>query len=233
MAAGSTRLSADDQGEASGAAEPFSRIRRLLWPALIGLGAGGLLALLLAQVVGAGSGSGDDDTTGSPESSPPVITGLAEVQTTTSMPVPDSTTTTNTVTTTLATTSTVNQTSTTTVGAPVTTVPGDLGLSIPMRQPLCDGTYVVFIGASVNPDMYAAEISDYLARYPASNYLRTDVSCSSLRQQTESGDAIYAAFFGPFLAFEHACNAAEDGPSGSYVKRLDNASDPSEILECQ
>lgn len=226
-----TSPSAEEQGEAR-QAEPSSRVRRLFWPALIGLGVGGVLALLLAQVIGAGSGPGDDQETVASASSLPVVTGLAEVQAT-SIPVPAiTTTTTNTVATTPATTSTIITTSTTTVGVPFTTVPGDLGLSVPMLQPLCDGTYVVFIGASVNPDEYATEISDYLARYPASNYLRTDVTCSSLRPQTESGDAIYAAYFGPFLAFEHACNAADDGPSGSYVKRLDNTTDPSEILEC-
>jgi hypothetical protein len=114
-----------------------------------------------------------------------------------------------------------------------TTVPGDLSLTQPMVRPDCDGSFATFIGASVNPDRYSEEIGDYLRRYPEAKYLRTDVACSSLRPRTDSGEVIYAVFFGPFVTFEEACQAAAGGPSGSYVKPLDNVSDPNEIPECE
>jgi thiol-disulfide isomerase/thioredoxin len=112
------------------------------------------------------------------------------------------------------------------------TVPGDLGLQKPMARPDCDGSYVTFIGASVNPDQYAEEIAAYLTDYPDADYLRSDVTCASLRPATESGDAIYAVFFGPFATFGEACQARAQGPSGSYVKPLDNFSDPEQIPAC-
>jgi serine/threonine-protein kinase len=101
-----------------------------------------------------------------------------------------------------------------------------------MARPLCDGSYATFIFASVEPARYASEISDYLSRYSGSQYLRTDVTCLSLRQRTDSGAVIYAVFFGPFPTFEEACAAVSRGPSGSYVKPLDNVSDPDEIPAC-
>lgn len=112
------------------------------------------------------------------------------------------------------------------------TIPGDLDLQKPMARPDCDGSYVTFLGASVNPDRYAEEIGDYLERYADAEYLRTDATCTSLRAETESGDAIYAVFFGPFATFEEACQARTRGPPGSYVKPLDNVSDPEELPEC-
>lgn len=122
----------------------------------------------------------------------------------------------------------------TTTTAPVTTatIPGDLGLATPIALPVCDGSFVTFIGSSVEPQRYVAEVSAWLVEYSGSSYLRTDVTgCSSLRQELR-GQAIYSVFFGPFATFAEACSARFSSPNDAYVKRLDNVSDPNEIPEC-
>jgi len=123
-------------------------------------------------------------------------------------------------------------TTTSTVQVTPTTVFGDLDIRVPMDQPACDGSYITLIGASVEPDNYRTEISRILNSFPGSNYLRTDVTCLSLRQELE-GNPIYAVFFGPFSTFREACGARSLGPQGSYVKRLDNVSDATELLACR
>ena len=123
---------------------------------------------------------------------------------------------------------------TTTTGEPstTTTVFGDLGLAQLMAKPACDGRYAVFIGASVEASVYATEISEYLNANPGSNYLRTDVTCSSLRPQTPAGETIYAVYFGPFDTFDEACAVVDSGPSSWYAKPLDNTSDPNVVPTC-
>lgn len=132
-------------------------------------------------------------------------------------------------------------TTTTTMPAPLptvtpptsTTVPGDLEVLVVMQRPECDvGLYVVFIGASVNPGRYPEEITRILEANPTSHYLRTDVTCSSLRYASDDGHPIYAVFLGPYETFEQACDARVLGPSGSYVKPLDNTTDPTAIQSC-
>lgn len=129
------------------------------------------------------------------------------------------------------TTTTALPTTTTTLMATQTTVFGDLNLAIPMSQPECDGTFITLIGASVEPDNYQSEISQLLNSYPGSVYLRTDTTCLSLRQELD-GNPIYAVYYGPFDTFQEACDARSRGPSGSYVKPLDNFSDPEEVPSC-
>ena len=109
---------------------------------------------------------------------------------------------------------------------------GDLGLSVPITRPECDGSYATFLAASVEPDRYVEEITRLLRTNPGSGYLRTDVTCPSLRPVADNGEAIYAVYLGPFATFSEACDARFLGPSGSYVKRLDRFSDPTQIPDC-
>lgn len=113
-----------------------------------------------------------------------------------------------------------------------TTVPGDLGLSVPMTRPECDGSYAVFIGASVDPSRNTADMERFLSANPGAKYLRTDQSCQSLRQRTPSGQVIYAAFLGPYATQTEACTALANAPSGAYIKPLDNTSNPDTIPNC-
>jgi len=109
---------------------------------------------------------------------------------------------------------------------------GDLGLSVPISRPECDGQYVTLIGASVDPANYVSQIDTLLRRYPGSQYMKTELVCGSLRGQTDSGAQIYVAFFGPFRTTADACVARAYGPSDAYVKTLDNFTPNNAIVSC-
>ena len=109
---------------------------------------------------------------------------------------------------------------------------GDLGLTIAMTQPPCDGRFITLIGATVTPGQYESQTASILQTYPSSNYLLTEITCSSLRGRTDAGNQIYSVYFGPFDTAEQACAARGFGPSDAYVKRLDNVTSPSDGVDC-
>jgi serine/threonine protein kinase, bacterial len=98
--------------------------------------------------------------------------------------------------------------------------------------PACDGSYVVFVAASVTPGQYAVEMQKALNRYQGANYLRTDQACSSLRAATPAGNAIYAAYMGPYGSKGEACAARSAIGGDAYVKILDSQTPPSVIQSC-
>lgn len=116
--------------------------------------------------------------------------------------------------------------------APAGAVQGDLGLSVPMIKPACDGTGIVLLFASVTPGAYAAEIQQALNEFPNSSYLRTDQACPSLTQATAAGDPIYAVYrvAGPNTASVCAGVAAAGG--NAYGKWLDNSTPPEARVDC-
>ena len=116
--------------------------------------------------------------------------------------------------------------------APAGAVDGDLGLSVPMTQPACDGTGIVLLFASVTPGAYAQEIQQALNEFPNSSYLRTDQACPSLTQATAAGDPIYAVYrvAGPNAASVCAGVAAAGG--SAYGKWLDNSTPPEARVDC-
>jgi len=57
---------------------------------------------------------------------------------------------------------------------------GDLGLRTPISAPSCVGQFVVFVGAAVQPVTYQSDIGQLLARFPGTDYLLTEATCSSL-----------------------------------------------------
>jgi len=63
-------------------------------------------------------------------------------------------------------------------------MPGDLGLSVPMRPVSCDGGYVVFYHSAISSGTYAQEIQTNLDAHPGSGYLLTFGSCRSLARRT-------------------------------------------------
>ena len=111
-------------------------------------------------------------------------------------------------------------------------IPGDLGLAVPMAQPLCDGRYITFVGASVTPGKYESQIAEIMQTYPGTNYFLTEGKCSSLRARTDAGDQIYVVYYGPFGTAEQACGARGYGPPDAYVKQLNNVTSPSEAVDC-
>lgn len=117
---------------------------------------------------------------------------------------------TETTTTTSVATTTTTEPPTTTTTAPTTTttVPGDLALAgYEMVRPECVDEYIIILYSAAEPGQYESEVSEYLDKYsPDAEYLRTDQSCSSLRQSV-NGNAIYAVFDGPFATPDEACAA--------------------------
>lgn len=123
-------------------------------------------------------------------------------------------------------TSTVGATTTTgaAVGEGQSGGPGDLGVSgHPIQQPTCEGAFITVVASVVGEDDAARfSVSQQLDAYPDSNYLRTDTSCSSFRQNVD-GKPIYVVYLGPFAQPGDACAARPN--SNTYVKRLTNDSD--------
>lgn len=109
---------------------------------------------------------------------------------------------------------------------------GDLGLSTPVSNPSCNGTYVTFVGAAVTPGAYQSEVAQLLASYPGSSYLLSELSCSSLRARSADGGSIYAVYLGPFASPAEACAARDLTGGESYVKILDELSPPEQEQPC-
>jgi serine/threonine-protein kinase len=115
---------------------------------------------------------------------------------------------------------------------------GDLGLATPISQPACDGTGIVVVGNAVNASTRTADISTYLRQYPGSQYLRTDVSCGSLRDRDDYGNVIYAVYRVAGRSRSDICSlraelgalAAQLGNDAPYGKWLDNTTDPSTFI---
>jgi serine/threonine-protein kinase len=110
-------------------------------------------------------------------------------------------------------------------------LPGDLGLAQLMTRPRCDGQYIVMLGASITPSVYASEIQMLLSRFPDSEYLRTDSTCASLRSQV-NGNPIYSVYYGPYPTRAEACAVRTTVGGDSYVKVLDTFTDSSVLQEC-
>lgn len=118
---------------------------------------------------------------------------------------------------------------------PTTTVPAssvDLGVpGHPITQPPCDGGYITVLGSAIGDQATAASMRVVLDKYPGSNYLRTDVTCSSLTPSS-NGQPIYVVYFGPFATDREACAARSQGPKDAYVRRLSNDLPPTHSVSC-
>lgn len=109
---------------------------------------------------------------------------------------------------------------------------GDLGLSTPMTRPSCDGRGIVVLYSAVTPGAYAQEISSALAQYPGASYLRTDMSCPSLRQRDENGNVIYAVYLPSGYTTAEICADVRAAGPPAYGRWLDLTSDPSQLITC-
>ncbi|QUH00496.1 serine/threonine protein kinase [Saccharopolyspora erythraea] len=110
--------------------------------------------------------------------------------------------------------------------------PGDLGLSVPISLPPCDGGYLVMVGSSVNPAIYGEQVQRYLDQFPGSSYQHSpSTGCESLRTHVD-GAEIYSVYYGPFDDEETAC-ARRTGLGGdAFVRRLDHTSPPEHVVSC-
>ena len=121
---------------------------------------------------------------------------------------------------------------TTAPGSDPDTVPGDLGVAgRPMQRPGCDGTVITVLASAIGDQATAESIAAVLDRYPGSNYLRTDETCSSLNAAS-GGEPIYVVYLGPFASATDACAARADGPDGAYARRLSNDVPPDHVVDC-
>jgi serine/threonine-protein kinase len=121
------------------------------------------------------------------------------------------------------------------VPAPMPPAPvrlGDLGLSIPIAQPRCDGTGIVVVGSAITPGRYAEDVQRFLVAHPGSSYLRTDQTCPSLRQATDEGNPIYAVYKAAGTSTEAVCTLVRAQGEDAYGKWLDMSTDPSFIIPC-
>jgi hypothetical protein len=123
----------------------------------------------------------------------------------------------------------------TSTGAPTTTVaPTGVDLGVPghpITRPPCDGGYITVLGSAIGSQATADSMAKVLNKYPGSNYLRTDVTCSSLTPSS-SGQPIYVVYFGPYATDREACAARSQGPKDAYVRRLSNDLPPSHSVNC-
>jgi len=107
-----------------------------------------------------------------------------------------------------------------------------LGLGVPMTSPPCDGTWVVIVGSATDPASYAEDVSQLLGIDPQVKYVLTEGACSSLRQRTDEGNQIYAAYLGPYPDQKSACTLSTGIGGGVYVKRLDTTTPPEKTWPC-
>ena len=107
---------------------------------------------------------------------------------------------------------------------------GDLGLSIPMRNPPCDGRGIVILTSVTTPGKYAEGVAAALSKFPGSSYLRTDLTCPSLRARSDDGYPIYAVYAPGGRTRAQLCAAVEAAGTGAYGKVLDFSTDPSYVV---
>lgn len=107
----------------------------------------------------------------------------------------------------------------------------DLGVSVPISNPGCDGNYVVFVGSAVVPGKYAEDVQRFLNDYPGAEYLRTDATCSSF-SPNYNGNPIYSAYYGPFSSKASACERRNELGGDASVKRAIDSGEPLENEEC-
>lgn len=109
---------------------------------------------------------------------------------------------------------------------------GDLGLSVPMTRPACNGMGIVVLGSVTTPGQYAAGVQRYLDAYPGASYLRTDLACPSLRQESDGGNPIYAVFYPAGNTPRELCAAVRKVGGDAYGKWLDTTTPPDEQITC-
>lgn len=109
---------------------------------------------------------------------------------------------------------------------------GDLGVSVPMSRPACDGRGIVVLYSAVTPGAYSQEISTALSQFPGASYLRTDMACPSLRQRDENGNVIYAVYRPSGYSQQELCADVRAAGPPAYGRWLDNSSDPSALVTC-
>jgi hypothetical protein len=109
----------------------------------------------------------------------------------------------------------------------------DLGLSTPpTSRPCVPPTGIVVIESVFSPGSYAADVQRLLDTYPGALWVRTDQSCPSLRQATDSGDPIYAVYRVAGYTEADICAAVRNEGGSAYGKWLDTVHAPDYVVPC-
>lgn len=108
----------------------------------------------------------------------------------------------------------------------------DLGLDVPMTRPACDGTGIVILDSATTPGQYQQDVARALTNNPGASYLRTDLACPSLRQQSDDGNPIYAVYRAAGKTKQVLCDAVAAAGPGTYGRWLDTSSDPDTPVAC-
>lgn len=105
---------------------------------------------------------------------------------------------------------------------------GDLGIAgVPISVLPCDGRWITNIGSAYSADQASnkQQVTDLLIRHPGSAYLLADAGCHS-QLPGGSHERNYRVFFGPFDFEPEACAAKPASVPDSWVKPLDDTTDP-------
>lgn len=108
------------------------------------------------------------------------------------------------------------------------TAEGDLGIpGVPISVLPCDGRWITMVGSAYASETSAnkQQIAGLLSEFPGSAYLLADAGChSQLPGGTHARN--YRVFLGPFDFQAQACAARPASVSDSWVKPLDDTTDP-------
>ena len=109
----------------------------------------------------------------------------------------------------------------------------DLALSTMPTYQACEPPVgIVVIESVFTPGSYAADVQRLLDAHPGALWLRTDQSCPSLRQATETGDPIYAVYRVAGYTEADICAAVRTEGGNSYGKWLDTVHRPDYVVPC-
>jgi len=103
---------------------------------------------------------------------------------------------------------------------------------IPISRPACDGSGIVVLDSAYTPGRYREDVARALSNNPGASYLRTDLSCPSLRQQSDDGNPIYAVYRLAGASKEQLCAAVTAAGPGTYGRWLDTSSNPDNPVNC-
>ena len=97
------------------------------------------------------------------------------------------------------------------------------------------GIVIVGNAKTPGPGRYEREVAELLAENPGASYLRTDRSCSSLKQ-SDGGNPINAVYYAAGYAKSDVCRLKARirgaGNNEAYGKWLDNETPWSEGVDC-
>ncbi|MCX2729618.1 protein kinase [Saccharopolyspora sp. NFXS83] len=111
-------------------------------------------------------------------------------------------------------------------------VPPDLGLSVPLSTPPCDGGFTVVVGAAFDADT-AQRLLD---EHAGAHYLHVPTTpCGASATTSKTGKDIYSIYYGPYQDRSSACaewTSASATAGDAYVKQLSATSGGAAVISC-